>query len=376
MRCWLSRNREWIEVFLIYLLSKIYQIIFVYWGHGLRKTVPPGGWEGVNNWLLNPWTTYDSQGYIEIATKGYKEVTAAFFPLYPLLLKICGNTEVSRALAGVIISNLAFVFALYVLYLLTKLDFSAETGKLVVWITAFFPTAAFFGAVYTESLFLLFIALAFYAARQNNWAAAGITGGFAGLTRNPGPLLFASLLLEYMYSLKYNFKKIRINILWIFLVIVGFSIFHFYLYWRFGNPFLSITSQSHFYRTPAWPWEPVFSDVVDLITEKGELQTLLKLLTVLLVFYFSIRFYKLFRSYLLLMIGVIAMHLFNPRMTHPHTIGAVRYASVLFPFSQILAIVYSNYRGRLKVTKYLLITLYLMLNAIYSFWFGLKVFLG
>ncbi|MCL6559813.1 MAG: hypothetical protein K6U74_13660, partial [Firmicutes bacterium] len=97
MHCCRWRNKEWIDVFLIYLLSKIYQIIFVYWGHSLRKTVPPGGWEGVNNWLLNPWTTYDSQWYIEIATKGYREVTAAFFPFYPLLLKICGNTEVSRA---------------------------------------------------------------------------------------------------------------------------------------------------------------------------------------------------------------------------------------------------------------------------------------
>ncbi|MEW6182314.1 MAG: hypothetical protein AB1500_03945 [Bacillota bacterium] len=370
-------KREWLEILSIFIISKIYQFVFVYWGHAVRGPAPTGGWEGVDNWLLNPWTTYDSQWYIEIATKGYREVTATFFPLYPLLLKVCGYSETSRALAGVIISNLAFIFALYVLYRLTRLDFSEETAKTVIWITTFFPTAVFYGAVYTESLFLLLITIAFYAVRQNNWAVAGVTGGLAGFTRNPAPLVFTCLFIEYLHSIKYNFSKIKLQvILWLSLVMAGFLGFHLYLYSSFGDPLLSVTSQKFFYRTPAWPWEAVFHDALYLITGRGGLQTLLNLLTVLSVFYYSIKFIKLFRlSYLLFIVGVITMHLLNPRLTEPHTIGAVRYALVLFPFNQILAIVFNN--CRLKLTKYLLVIVYLMISAVYSFWFGQKIiFLG
>jgi Gpi18-like mannosyltransferase len=375
----ISINRIWYKVILIYLSSKVYQAIFVYWGHAVRGPAPPRGWEGVNKWILNPWTTYDSQWYLEIASKGYSKVSATFFPLYPLLLKFCGNSEVTRAFAGVIISNLAFLLALYFLYRLSRLDFPEETAWTTVWIAAFFPTAAFFGAVYTESLFFLLLLLTFYVARKSNWMSAGICGALAGATRNPAPVIFISLLVEYFYQLNYNVQRIKLKpILCICFVLSGFVGYMLYLYWRFGDPFLTITSHKYFYRGSAWPWEAVVKDTLDFITGRGmDIVTMFNLLSAVLFLYLPLKYYKIFRpSYLLIPVAIAIMLLMNPRVPPPHTIGALRFASVLFPLLQMLAISYTNFSQRSEVIKYLAFASYLMLNAAFSYMFGLKNFIS
>src|SRR5262245_17225291 len=79
-----------------FLLSRVWVALFVYLGHARRPFLAPvlGGWEGVANWWLNPWTTYDSQWFLRIATTGYEPLTASFFPLYSLLLKPTGPDPV------------------------------------------------------------------------------------------------------------------------------------------------------------------------------------------------------------------------------------------------------------------------------------------
>jgi Gpi18-like mannosyltransferase len=371
------QNKVWLEILLVYLASKVYQSVFVYWGHAVRGPAPPGGWEGVSNWLLNPWTTYDSQWYLEIAATGYREATATFFPLYPLLLRILGNSELTRALAGVIFSNLAFLLALYLLYRLTRLDFTEETARYTVWVAAFYPTAAFFGAVYTESLFFLLLLLTFYAARQRRWAAAGIWGMLAGATRNPAPVLFASLLLEYLHTLNYNIRKIKAKpVIWIAVVLLGFIFFNLYLYWRFGDPLLTVISHKYYHRAAfTWPWEPVVQDVLDLFSRKN-LNPVVPLNLLFIGLFCCWALKRLFRpSYLLLTGAILLMHLCYPRVSEPHTIGLIRYLSVLFPFLQMLALNYRRVSQKTRLGGYLLATAYLLTNALFAYGFGLKSFL-
>lgn len=367
----------WLEILPVYLVSKIYQLTFVYWGHAVRGPAPPGGWEGVSNWLLNPWTTYDSQWYLEIAATGYREATATFFPLYPLLLRILGTFELTRALAGVTLSNLAFLLALYLLYRLTRLDFTEETARCTLWVAAFYPTAAFFGAVYTESLFFFLLLLTFYAARQRRWAAAGVWGLLAGATRNPAPVLFASLLLEYLHSSGYRIKRSRLrDLLPLSLALVGFAIFNLYLYWRFGDPLLTIVSHKYYHRAAlTWPWEPVAQDALNLFRGKNLNPVVpLNLLFIGLFCYWALQ--RLFRpSYLLLTGAILLMHLCYPRVSEPHTIGLIRYLSVLFPFLQTLALGYQRVSQKSRLGGYLLAAAYLLINALFAYGFGLKSFL-
>src|SRR4051794_20471605 len=171
-----------------FLLSRVWVALFAYFGHARRPYLAPvpGGWEGVANWWLNPWTTYDSQWFIRIATAGYESLTASFFPLYSLLLNPAGPDPVRMAAWGFLISNLAFAAGLVVLYRLTALDYDERTGRAALWLLAFFPTAAIFSAVYSESIFLLFLVAAFYALRRDAWGWTGVWAFLAALTRNSG----------------------------------------------------------------------------------------------------------------------------------------------------------------------------------------------
>lgn len=85
------------NVMAAYLISRLICIMFVYLGHAQRVYLQqvPGGWEGVANWWLNPWTTYDSRLFLDIAANGYREITTPFYPLYPALLNLSGKTDVS-----------------------------------------------------------------------------------------------------------------------------------------------------------------------------------------------------------------------------------------------------------------------------------------
>ena len=237
----------WREILLIFAVAKIFQALFAYTGHLFRGPLPPETWPGVENLWLNPWTAYDSQWFLEIAAHGYRELTAPFFPLYPLLLKIGGHTETGRALAGVIISNLAFLLALYFLSRLTRLDYGPNAARAVVWVTAFYPTAAIFGAVYTEALFLLFIVLAFLAVRREKWAVAGFWGFLAGLTRNSGPVLFLALFLECHHMLRRRPETSKLKpALFLSLTLLGPLLYGLYLYFVFGDPLLPLKSQNYF----------------------------------------------------------------------------------------------------------------------------------
>ena len=51
------------------------------------------------------------------------------------------------------------------------------------------PYSFYFGSVYTEAMFVLFIALFFYAAAKKKYLWAGLAAAFASATRIVGCLL-------------------------------------------------------------------------------------------------------------------------------------------------------------------------------------------
>jgi hypothetical protein len=67
-----------------------------------------------------------------------------------------------------------------------------------VAITAVFPMAFFFSAVYSESLFLALSLGAVLAARRGRWAWAGVAGALAAGTRSAGVLVLIPLAVLYL----------------------------------------------------------------------------------------------------------------------------------------------------------------------------------
>ena len=137
-----------------------------------------------------------------IAKSGYADSLRrmAFFPVYPGLIHIVGFVTRSDLVAGVVISLIAFMVALALLYRLVLLDFGEDVAATTVMLVAFCPVAFFFSAVYTESLFLALSVGAIYAARRERWLAAGLLGGFAAATRNGGVALILPVAVIYFYG--------------------------------------------------------------------------------------------------------------------------------------------------------------------------------
>ena len=156
---------------------------------------------------LEIWTRWDSEWYLLIAERGYgagdalkafspgyrAEDTAGFFPLYPWLLSAAIHLGLPPVGAGVLLSNLALLCALTLLYLLVREEWSEETAATAVWILLAFPFSLFLSAIYSESLALALILGTFLAARRRRWAMLALCGFLAGLAR-PTALLAAPAL--------------------------------------------------------------------------------------------------------------------------------------------------------------------------------------
>ncbi len=154
------------------------------------------------NFAFAPAARWDSAWYLGIAHSGYfSRGSSAFFPLYPMLIRL-GTIPFgsSPLIVGLLISVMSMTAGLYLLYLLSRLDLGHTQARSTVMLVAFFPTALFLSAVYTEALFLMLSVGAIYAARLDRWAWAGLLGGLAGATRSGGVLILLPLVLLYLYG--------------------------------------------------------------------------------------------------------------------------------------------------------------------------------
>ena len=172
----------------------------------LRPQPHPPGWPlpgepDVLGWqnVFTAWERFDALWFLRIASSGYVngDGSAAFFPLYPLLTRwlavVLGGHPFAAAL---VVSNASFFGALLVLYFLTRTELSEQAARRAVVYAAVFPTAFFFLAPYSESLFFLLAVTSIWAARRGRWTIAAVAGALAALTRNVGLLLAIPLAVE------------------------------------------------------------------------------------------------------------------------------------------------------------------------------------
>lgn len=159
--------------------------------------------EGINGLLLGPWQRFDTLRYMRVAKEGYaNEEDSVFSPLYPLasrtLGSLLGGGTAGNLWAAIIISNLAFIGLLIMLFIIAEYDLGQKSATRSLIYLTFFPTGFFLLAPYTESLFLLFALASIWAARHNGrfWLA-GLLGLLASLTRLTGWILVIPLAYEW-----------------------------------------------------------------------------------------------------------------------------------------------------------------------------------
>lgn len=176
--------------------------------------------------LAAPLGRWDSVWFVAIADGGYDGgAREAFFPLYPLLARIAGAPLGSTLVGGALLSTALLGVALVFLHRLVSLDFERAVARNAVLVTALFPMAFFFSAVYSESLFLALSVGAVYAARRERWAWAGALGALAAATRSAGILLLVPLVMVYLWDVARPSwqarRPLRPDVLWLALVPLG-----------------------------------------------------------------------------------------------------------------------------------------------------------
>src|SRR5258708_18112123 len=187
--------------------------------------------------LWHAWYRWDSGHFTAIASNGYDGAwRTAFFPLFPLLERAGAFLTHDPFIAGLIISNLAGLGMLVVLYRLVQEDFDAQRACRTVLSFSVFPTAFFFAATYHAALCLLLTLLSFYHMRRGNWWLAGLFGLLASLTRSAGLVLFLPYCYEYLRQHQFSLKNIRFDSLSSLGIPAGLAIFALYCYYKFHDP--------------------------------------------------------------------------------------------------------------------------------------------
>jgi Dolichyl-phosphate-mannose-protein mannosyltransferase len=215
----------------------------------LRADMP---WQAFpDNLLIDGLVRWDSAWYRDIAERGYTNIPqhaegqrdTAFFPLYPMLIWLVRQLVGDTYIAGLIVANVAAIAALLVLYLLVEARYGAQVASSSVMLIGVYPFSFFLSVVYSESVFLLAVALAFYCGERRRWLLAGLFAAAAGATRVVGSLVIVALVLLYLEQIQFSRRRIRADILWLALGLLGIGGYMLFLALRFGDPLQFVASQ-------------------------------------------------------------------------------------------------------------------------------------
>ena len=170
--------------------------------------------------FMNNQVAWDSEYYLAIAVGGYgdpaidlvgpsdRQITKSysFLPFYPLLIRLFAiplslfglNPIAAATLAGVMVSALGALGAMFALYDLTYDSLGDEGALRAAFYLIIFPTGFFLVQVYTEGVFvgLAFGCLAML--KRKNWLMAAILASCTVLTRAVGISIFVPMFVNWL----------------------------------------------------------------------------------------------------------------------------------------------------------------------------------
>lgn len=194
----------------------------------------------LNEPFLNAHVSWDSEFYLAIAVGGYEDnairrvgsgsqgssggfwpfvipqnaggvsqgisLSYAFFPFYPLMIRITAaplsmfglNPIATASLAGVIVSMLGTLVAMWALFELARPELGDDGGLRAAFYLVIFPSGFFLAQIYTEGLFigLAFSSLVFLRRGHRGWAA--VLAILATYTRAVGVALVIPLIMSWL----------------------------------------------------------------------------------------------------------------------------------------------------------------------------------
>ena len=179
----MSPAAELVAIRLAYLVLAALGLLWVPHAPGLHA------YGAFGDLVFGTFAQWDAGWFVRIARHGYDtEQSAAFFPLYPLVVRAVAVVLRSEVAAGVVVSLASAAGAAALLYRLTR-------SRAAVLLLALYPVAYVFTSIYSDALFLCLAIASFLAAVRGRSLAAGVLGGLAVATRLLGLALLPALIV-------------------------------------------------------------------------------------------------------------------------------------------------------------------------------------
>lgn len=289
--------------------------------------------------LLNVWGRWDAVHYLNIATRGYQGTDMAFFPLFPMLIRLGGALIGNHLVAGIVIANAAFFLGLLFLYKLLEHEYDRPVARRAIFYVSIFPSAFFFSAVYTESLFFMLTVAAFYYMRVHRWWMAGVVGLLAAMTRVEGVLLAIPFAIEWYSQHRtagLQSRRALVDLAAGALIPLGLALYMAYLWVLRADPLYFSHVQVHWHRHFAPPWVSVinaFGKIAHATTGQTVANQMMEIVFTALMIGVLLGGWKRLRpSY----IAYMGLSILVP-MSTSSLMSMPRFALVLFPMYAILA---------------------------------------
>jgi len=204
------------------------------------------------------WVAWDSGWYKSIAEQGYtytpgKQSPVAFFPLYPLAIRALMELGASVYAAGILVTLLCgpLAMVLFTLWARTRTDEATalQAGLLI----ALYPfTFYFYGAMYSDALFVLLVVSAFLLLEKGHLVPAVLVAAISTAARPVAPAVVLGLLVR---RLEWKRERGERWSPWDFLPVLsalGFVAYILFLKHSFGAPFAFVETQG----SPGWEQAP------------------------------------------------------------------------------------------------------------------------
>lgn len=203
--------------------------------------------------FLYAFAGFDGVHYLTIARQGYlgTGLIQAFFPLYPLLIKLLTLILGNYVWSGLLLSQIFAFSTMLSFYYLVKLLYRQR--KIAWWALLALTTFAssfFLRALYNEGLFMTLIFSSLIAFKKQRYWLAGVLGILASATRVTGIFILPTFYLLHYAQERSNWRQYLAKHWRRLLVLacsaLGLLAYMVYLYLEFTDPLYFFRVQEQF----------------------------------------------------------------------------------------------------------------------------------
>lgn len=214
---------------------------------------------------LNPFAAWDAGWYIRIAQRGYHATPQAlsatnlhydfaFFPLWPVAIRLSTLGALPAAATSVLLANLLFVAATVLIWKLLAERFSTSLATRALVLLAFSPAAYVFSLAYSEPLFLV-VGAGYFLSR-----AHAVRHGALAFLAMAARITGAAIVVSAAYvALRTRGEERRAALLAVALGCAGFAAWWIYVACLMHDPLGFLRG------APSWGRSGGFVQILDLV---------------------------------------------------------------------------------------------------------------